>query len=152
MDNMLTPILGAIGTAAVGLIISVANSLVAQLKTYVEATLIHRAVERGAGLAYMTLLARGQADPDTVANAIATASEYTMRRVGGAIAGRGLTTQDVTEMARAQVGDLLSRDPTVAISSPEALVNIVKNGIGQGLVNIVQPVPVAAVGDQGAPR
>ena len=145
MQDLLNPVFAAIGTAVAGVAVTVINYGVAQAKGYVEATLIHRTVERGAGLAYLIMMQRGSMDDESMANAVATTTEYVTRRVGQALAGRGLSAADVTEMAKAQIGTLLARDPNVAVVK-----DVVTGGFSaeSALAAVKRAVPVHAAGDK----
>lgn len=148
MENLMAPIFAAIGTAVAGVAVTVINYGVAQAKGYVEATLIHRTVERGAGLAYLIMLQRGSMDDESMANAVATTTEYVTRRVGQALLGRGLSAADVTEMAKAQIGTLLARDPNVAVVPSLTAVDEAAQIGSEAWNNVKGAIPVHAVGDK----
>jgi hypothetical protein len=140
MDQIWAQVLAAGGTAAAGIAATFIGLIANEVKSFILATLIHRTVQRGAGLAYLTLLQKGETGDAAMAEAVATATEYATRRVGTAIAGRGLSTPDVMEMARAQVGVLLGQDPQTWIGTDEVPSNLPAFNLGT--------IPVSVIGDE----
>lgn len=77
-----------------------------------------RAVVRGAGAAYMSLLedkAQG-VTPATVARAVDDGAAYVESRVPASLPKVGLDTEAVRTMVRAELGKLLAADPGVTVA------------------------------------
>ena len=79
-------------------------------------TTVLRAVARGAGTAYLSLLQDRQGTtPGAIERAVAAGAAYVEARVPGAVDKAGMGAEDVAQAVRAQLGTLLAADPSVRV-------------------------------------
>lgn len=101
---------------AVPLLIPVLTWLGAQLRDWHINTTILKAVARGAGAAYLSLVEESRgATPAAINRAVQAGSAYVEPRVADYLAKRGITTEALDGMVRAQLGTLLAADPGVKV-------------------------------------
>jgi hypothetical protein len=110
----LAALLGQIATAG---LLPLAAWLLAMLRRAKINDTVLKAVARGAGAAYMSLLEdrdRG-VTPGTIAKAVDDGAAYVEERVTGTLTKAGVDTDAVRSLVRAELGKLLAADPSVKV-------------------------------------